>query len=451
MKMEDMIMVSVDDHVVEPPHLFDDHADPKFKDRMPQLVRRADDTQVWKFEGRTLANVALNAVVGRRKEDYAAEPTNFEQIRKGTWDIDARIDDMDANGQLAGMNFPSLFGMAGQVLIGIEDKDVAYAACRAWNDWHIDEWCARHPGRMIPLGILPLWDPELSAREARRLAGKGCHAVSFPPNPHRDRQGTFHDGHWDPLFKVCDENEIVMCLHFADAEAAVPSPDCPIDTWISNMQLTMYLCASDVVFSPVLRKFKNIRFALSEGSIGWVPYFLERVDVVHGIHSTWTNQHFPDLLPSELFKKHIQTCFIQDATGLKLRHDIGVDNITWECDYPHADTVWPNCPEVLWPSVAGFPDDEINRITHLNAMRWYNFDPFKHIKPEEATVGALRARAKAKGVDLSPMDIKGGSWALHAPDRPISFQDVVDQMKRMGTVSDSTGMGRVAKKMESAE
>jgi len=439
MRMEDMIMVSVDDHVVEPPHLFTTHAPAKYRDKMPQFKVRDNGTNAWEFEGLELSNIALNAVAGRKKEDYRAEPTGFDQVRKGTWDAKARLGEMNVAGQLAGLNFPSLFGMQGQGLLPVANKELAEIVIQSWNDWHIDDWCATAPGRFIPCAQVPLWDPQLAAKEALRVVKKGCHAITFLPNPFQQCCGTFHDGSWDPLFKVCDENEIVVCLHFADSRAAICSPDTPLNAWITNMQPTLMMNASDLLFSPILRQFKNIRFALSEGSIGWVPYWLERIDQVHGIHSGWTNQHF-DGLPSDLFKKHIQVCFIQDNTGIKLRHDIGIGNITWEGDYPHADSVWPNGPEVLWPGVKDLPDDEINKITFENACRWYNFDPFKYEKREESTVGALRAKAKAEGVDLTPLDLQGkGSWARHDDGKPISVRDMMVQMQEMGSMSSKQG------------
>ena len=64
-------------------------------------------------------------------------------------------------------------------------------------------------------------------------------------------------------------------------------------------------------------------------------------------HRAWTHQDFGDKLPSDVFREQVVTCFIDDAFGLKNRHEIGIDMITWECDYPHSDTTWPQAPEIL--------------------------------------------------------------------------------------------------------
>jgi hypothetical protein len=120
------------------------------------------------------------------------------------------------------------------------------------------------------------------------------------------------------------------------------------------------------------------------------------------MHAGWTGQDFGGKLPSEVFREHFLTCFISDSTGVALRHEIGVDNICWECDYPHSDSMWPSAPEQLEGVFSRYsvPDDEIAKITHENAMRWYSFDPFASIPRSSATVGALRASVAGHDVSV---------------------------------------------------
>jgi hypothetical protein len=154
------------------------------------------------------------------------------------------------------------------------------------------------------------------------------------------------------------------------------------------------------MWSPVLRKFPDLRIALSEGGIGWIPYFLERLDWIYTRHHAWTGQDFGSRLPSEVFRERIVTCFIDDPTGIVIRDRIGVETICWECDYPHSDSTWPTSPEFLMKSLDGVPDTDIDAMTHLNAMRHFRFDPFAVRAREECTVGALRAGAT--DVDTAP-------------------------------------------------
>jgi predicted TIM-barrel fold metal-dependent hydrolase len=151
--------------------------------------------------------------------------------------------------------------------------------------------------------------------------------------------------------------------------------------------------AADLLWSPVLRKFPELTVALSEGGIGWIPYFLERVDRVYKMHRAWTHQDFGDKLPSEVFLERIVTCFIDDAFGVASRHQLNLDMITWECDYPHSDSTWPAAPETVGAYLDGVPGREVAKITHENALRIFSFDAFGHVPKQDATVSALRAQA----------------------------------------------------------
>ncbi len=401
-----MILVSVDDHAVEPPHLFEGRLPERYRDVAPRLVRKEDGTDVWAYEGREIPNIGLNAVAGRPPEEYGMEPTSFDEIRDGCFDIHARVRDMDANGVIGSMCFSSFPQLCGQLFARSKDKDAALAIVRAYNDWHVDEWCGTYPGRFIPLALPPLWDPDEMAAEVRRMAAKGCHAVSFSENPAKLRLPSFHDARWDPFWAACEDEGTIVCLHIgSSSQLVITADDAPIDVLISLQPVNIVQAAADLLWSPVLRKFPNLRVSLSEGGIGWIPYFHERVDWIYTRHHAWTGQDFGGKLPSEVFRERIVTCYIDDPAGLEQRHRVGVETICWESDYPHSDSTWPISPEFALRSfeAASVPDDEINAITHENAMRFFRFDPFTERTREDCTVGALRAGAT--DVDVTPRSV----------------------------------------------
>jgi predicted TIM-barrel fold metal-dependent hydrolase len=400
--IDDLILVSVDDHVVEPPDMFEGRLSGEAAERAPKVVKDGQGRDIWMFEGKPLPNVGLNAVAGRVPEEYGVDPVSFDQMRPGCFDIDERVRDMDVNGVLGSLNFPSIAGFAGQLFMTCDDKDVAIELVRAYNDWHIDEWCGTHPGRMIPCSVPPVWDPQLMADEIRRCAAKGAHAVTFSENPEKLGLPSFHSDHWDPFWKACSDTATVVCLHIgSSSQTVITAMDAPIDTMITLQPMNIVLCAGDLLFSPVLRKFPDLKVALSEGGIGWIPYFLERADYVYKHHAAWTNMDFGKRMPSDVFRDQIITCFIDDAVGMEVRHHLNLDQVCWECDYPHSDSTWPTAPEQAARYLDGLPRDEIDKITHQNAMRAFSYDPFSHIPKAEATVGALRARAT--DVDTTPV------------------------------------------------
>jgi predicted TIM-barrel fold metal-dependent hydrolase len=427
MPLEDLILVSVDDHVVEPPDLFARHLPAAWRSRAPRVERTSRGDDVWVFEGRKLPNIGLNAVVGRPPEEYGVEPTSYGQMRRGCWDVHARIDDMNANGVLASMCFASFPSFAGKLWAACADRGLALATLRAYNDWHVDEWCGAYPGRFIPLGQVPLWDAALAGEEVRRLARKGCHAIAFLDNPTVAQLPSLHAEAWKPLWDACADEGTVVCIHIGSGKGMnFSSMDAPVDVMITCSPIEIVQCAADLVFSPFLRRYPGLRFALSEGGIGWVPYFLHRIDYVYEHHHRWTHQDFGGKLPSEVFREHVITCFIDDPVGVGLRHEIGIDGITWECDYPHSDSTWPKAPEVLWRSLADLPEAEVRKISHENALRAFRLDPFAHRDRAECTVGALRAQAGH--VDLSPIVGAGGEPPAQGPPRPVTAGDVARQL-----------------------
>jgi len=403
--VDDMILISVDDHVVETPGLFDRHVPERWRDQAPRVERR-DGFDVWTFDGRDVPNIALNAVAGLPPHRYGIDPTSFADLRPGTYDVDARVRDMDANGVLASMCFPSFPQFCGQLFARTDDKELAHVMVQAYNDWHIDEWCGSHPGRFIPLAIPPLWDPELMAAEVRRGSAKGCHAVTFSENPAKLGHPSWHDPYWDPFFAACADTGTVICLHIgSSSDMVLTAMDAPVTVQMSLQPVNIMQCAADIIWSRVPQRFPAIRFALSEGGMGWVPYFLERADFTYQHHREWTGVDLGGRMPSEVFRDHVLTCFIDDPAGIAQRHEIGVERITWECDYPHSDSTWPESPERLAPSLAGCTPEEVAMITHENAMRWFSFDPFAHRPKAECTVAALRATATDWDVSMRDLDL----------------------------------------------
>ena len=432
MNKDDMILVSVDDHIVEPPDMFRNHLPKKYLDEAPRLVHNADGSDTWQFRDVVIPNVALNAVAGRPKEEYGLEPQGLDEIRPGCYKVDERVMDMNAGGILGSMCFPSFPGFAGR-LFATEDHDFSLALVQAYNDWHVEEWCGAYPARFIPMTLPVIWDAEACAKEIRRNAKRGVHSLTFTENPSAMGYPSFHDlEYWKPMWDALVDTDTVLNVHIGSSgRLAITAPDAPMDVMITLQPMNIVQAAADLLWSNPIKAYPDLKIALSEGGTGWIPYFLDRVDRTYEMHSTWTGQDFGGKKPSEVFREHFLTCFISDPVGVELRNQIGIDNICWEADYPHSDSMWPGAPEQLSEVLEAnsVPDDEINKMTFENAMRWYHWDPFSHIARDQATVGALRKAAEGHDVSIQALSHheKGSRGeALHAAargnsgDQPVS-------------------------------
>lgn len=396
MRVEDLILISIDDHVVEPPNMFDAHVPAKYKDQAPKNQKNEWGHDVWTFQGQAMGTVGLNAVVTWPKEEWGLDPTGFAEMRPGAYDIHERVRDMNRNGIFQSMCFPSFAGFSGRYFQQAEDQDLALIMLSAYNDWHIDEWCAAYPGRFIPLAIVPVWNQKAMVAEVRRVAAKGCRAITMPELPHIQGLPSYHDlEYWGPLFDACSELGVVMCLHIGQGFAAINmAPGAPIDNMIILATQVSTLAAQDLLWGGAFFKYPDLKIAWSEAGIGWIPFYLDRCDR-HYTNQVWLGHDLKGKMPSEIFREHSLACYVTDPTALKVRHEIGMDIIAWECDYPHSDSIWPDAPEFLINEFngAGLTDAEMNKITWENTARFFDLDPFSIIKKEHSSVGALRALA----------------------------------------------------------
>jgi predicted TIM-barrel fold metal-dependent hydrolase len=369
-------LISVDDHLVEPPHLFEGRLPAHLQDRAPRVEVDDVGMEYWSYDGERHYKVGLNAVVGRPREELSFEPTRFDEMRRGAWDIDARVHDMDLNGVYASLNFPSsLAGFAGQrYQLGVSDPELALAVVRAANDWHLDEWAGTHPGRIIPCQIPWLLDPDGAAAEVRANSARGFHAITFPELPERLGLPSLHTGYWDPLMAACEETGTVVCLHVGSSSSApTTSSDAPADTIGVLFFGWAMFAAVDWLYSRIPVRFPGVRICLSEGGIGWVAGLLDRLDHVERYQHMYGTWDGIDLSPAEVLQRNFWFCAIEDRSGLEQRHRIGVDHICLESDYPHQDGTWPDTQEILRAQLGGFPADDVRKLTWENASNLFDF------------------------------------------------------------------------------
>lgn len=388
------LIISVDDHVLEPPDLWQSRLPARFRDRGPRIERKrmvhselafqeSDDGQwcdVWRYDDLSLPLLMLNAAVGFDRLSFGL--TTFDEVRPGAWRQAERLADMDSDHVEAALCFPNtLPRFCGQTFAEREDKELALLCVQAYNDWMIDEWSAGAArGRLIPLTMVPLWDAGLAAAEVRRCAGKGSHAITFTENPEALGYPTLYaDRYWDPLFQACQDTQTVICMHVGSS-SRMPTTTTgaswlmgPILDWTNSMTSML-----DYVFSGAMERFGGLTLAYSEGQVGWMPYVLERADKV------WEEFRGEDLAnplafpPSTYVRGRVYGCIFDDDTGLRNRDAVGMDQICFETDYPHAQATFPHTAHALEKMCrrADLSDEEIYKLARGNAIRAFGLERF---------------------------------------------------------------------------
>lgn len=389
-------LISVDDHLLEPPMLWQDRVPAQHRDAAPRLVSDWSGDH-WLYDGRRVEIAGLAAAAGIPREKVSEDSIRYAEMRPGCYDAQERLVDMDEAGILASMCFPSFTGFCGQIFTQARDRDLALLCVRAFNDWMVDEWCATAPDRFIPLMIMPLWDARESVIEIERCAARGVRAISFPENPTHLGLPSIHDAqeYWYPVLNAAHDADMVICSHIGSSTNMVPctSADAPgfvAKSWFAGVLPSGSML--DWLFSGWFERLPRLQLVLSEGGIGWIPYFLQNAEYNLDRHRAWCAKRgyriadskgvdrrlatdFEHIDVRKLFREHIHGCFLDDVHGIRSIDEIGVENVMIETDYPHSDTTWPRSIEMARRHLAGLREEDAHKILRGNAERVFHFTP----------------------------------------------------------------------------
>jgi predicted TIM-barrel fold metal-dependent hydrolase len=367
-------LFSVDDHICEPADTWISRVPAKYRDQAPHIVREGD-REVWLYEDTRNPTTGLNATAGKDREEWETDPINFDDMIPGCYQPEARAKDLASEGIMASIAFPTLPRFGGALFPSFKDKDLADVCVRAWNDFMFD-WCSVAPSMFVPMGIVQLWDVDLAVKEVERNLDRGMRAICVPEEVSVLGLPSYFSGAWDPLFALCQEAELPVCMHIGSSGWQPFRPaEAPASLSIAISFVATQTHAVGMMYGSVCRKFPDIKIVYSEGGIGWVPAALERADRMYKRHRYWDGSiDNEDLLPSEICRRNMWFCMIDEPFGLANREIIGIDKIFWECDYPHSSCIWPGTQAIVDDLFKGVPDDDFAKITYQNAEKIFKWE-----------------------------------------------------------------------------
>ena len=388
-------LISLDDHVIEPPNVWASRLPARFRDVGPRVEELPEGevaleggrfrerpgtagraVSYWRYEDLFMSVKRLSTAVGFPDDAVTLGGVSYDEIRPGCWQVGPRIEDMDANWVESSLCFPNFPRFCGQTFAEAADKELALLCVRAYNDWMVEEWCGTSGGRLLPLCLVPLWDADLAAEEVARNAARGVRAIAFSEIPAFLGLPSVHSGYWEKFFSACEDTGTVLCLHIGSAtKMPRTSDDAPDAVAVSIGFGNSCASLADFIFSGVLERHPKLQLVYSEGQIGWIPFFLERADDVWQTHRGWSfeNDAVPER-PSTYYYRQVYGCFFCDHHGVESLARVGVDNVTFETDYPHADSTWPHTKKLAEEMFAELDDDTIHKIVRGNAIRLLGLD-----------------------------------------------------------------------------
>lgn len=390
-------LISPDDHIQVPAHTFTDRMPAQFRETAPRIKRlkgKADlgagDIQfiasdeghwadVWHFDDKQVPLVRIAAAAGYDRREVDGRPVTYDDMHPACFDPHERLKAMDLAGIDASVCYPNMFvRFCGQTFSFAKDKELGLACIRAYNNFIHEEWCSGSNGRLVPMGLVPLWDIDLAVAEAQRLTGLGFRSITFPEGPHRLGLPSIFSGYWDRLFTECAKSGLVLSLHIGtggfpmlakDGSGAVPNVMASF-----NAGYTM----TDWLFSGILPRLPDLKIVLAESQLAWVPYVLSRADFVW---EEMRGEGFTDISadkmpqpPSHYFRQNMYLTFFRDPIGLTLLDEIGADNVMFEVDFPHTDTSWPSSHEIATEMTSGLSETVARNVVAETARQLFRIE-----------------------------------------------------------------------------
>lgn len=380
----DIIPISTDDHAWEAPDTWTARVDAKFRDRCPQLVD-IDGEDWWVYNGERVRKVGTGAAA---MLENRGEVKRYYDAPAAVYDPAERLKVMDEDGVAVEVLFPQAAGFGGGPFVStVGEEDLRIACIRAYNDWLAEEWSDFSP-RFVAQCLAPMWDANLAAEEVRRAHALGHRAIVWTAAPQAFGFPHFNDPYWDVLWGTLQELDMPVALHIGSAKGGVPIWDefsfFRRLAMVSTTAITSNVnVMANLLFSGVLDRFEELKFISVESGLGWVPYLLETAD------HQFEQQHLWDegmtMRPSEYFRRNCYVNFWFEASGIALRHMIGVENIMWEADFPHPTSTYPHSRKALETSLAEVPAEEQKKMVETNAARVFHVDVESLDLPESVT------------------------------------------------------------------
>ena len=357
-------IVSADTHVFEPPNLWVEYLEIAYKAKAPRIVN-GPEADMFVCEGLPTWQLNAGFVAGRRNEEIRRTGQRFERdVPKGAWEPHARIKEQEKDG----VDAEVLYATLGMHLFRLQNVDFQAACFRAYNDWLAD-FCSAYPTRMKGVGLLTGNDINRDVVEMRRIRQRGLVGVMLSVYPDEDRP--YSSPEYDQLWAAAEELDMPVILHPVTERGR---PVTKTFTQALNNDISIRTSIAQMVVGGVFERFPTLKIVSAENDLGWLPYFLERLDYLLERRKVLYQPVLSGkYAPSELVLRNVFFTFIRDHSWVPSRKCLRLDHIMWGSDYPHTDSTWPDSRKVLQEALAGLPHEERQQVTLDNAIRLYGF------------------------------------------------------------------------------
>jgi len=385
MDIRQLRIIDVDAHITEPPDLWTSRAPARFRERVPRVVEN-NGTRSWSFDGELLGRQNLSSVI--RPGGGKTPGTAFFEFERGdihpaSTDMQARLEVMDQLGIWAQVLYPNVAGFGAQTFAKIGDPELRRLCVTLYND-AMAEIQQNSKGRLLPMALMPWWDPAASAAEVHRTAASGLRGVNICSDPQLRGAPELWQPQWDPFWEACAEHKQPVNFHIGASEQLMdwygtsPWPGLDAERKLAIGSAMIFMAngrvLANLIYSGVLERYPSVKFVSVESGIGWIPFFLEALD--YQLYESAPNVVSSlSILPSEYFKRQVYGCFWFENRGLKASLEaLGATRVMFETDYPHPTCLYPDPIKTVEKALSGLDDATQRRVLQDNAAELYRVD-----------------------------------------------------------------------------
>ncbi len=379
--MADYPIISANSHIVEPPDMYQSRIEPRFRDRAPRMERRKTpggrDYDAWVIDGMQVGTLGAVMQAGQRFEDPSAIDFLgvWEDVRKGAYTPDAMLRENEDDGVWGSVLQPS----QGLFWYRLPDSALLSEICRCYNDW-IADFCKANPARLKGIAMLNVDDVDDACQELERCKRLGLVGAFIPVSPQPDEP--YRHPIYERFWWTAQDANMPLLLHIGTPRGGVPGCEFTMNlgeltgAGRSTTDYWVRYSLGAMLFAGVFDRFPRLQIGSVEHEASWIPHWLKQMDFTYLERPVFTKgwKSRDGMLPSDYWKRNMFVEFMEDDLGIQLRDRIGVDNMLWGSDYPHAEATWPKSQQFLGRIFDGVPAGDARKITCDNAARMFGFN-----------------------------------------------------------------------------
>lgn len=365
-------ILSSDSHVIEPPDLWVERLPAGLRDRAPRVVSEAEG-DYWYVDGLPSNSFAGGAQAGQRFEDPSAlrSAARFDEVMPGAYlPAEHLVDNL-----LDGIAGSVLYPTEGLLLFGVADVPFLHALCQAYNDW-IAEFCAHDPARLKGVAMVPLDEVDWAVAELERARALGLAGAMIPVAPLP--QDSYGQPHQERFWAAAADLGLPLSLHIGTNRGGLAKPGefrSVSPSAVVNADHWVRMALADLILSGVFERHECLRVGTVEHELGWIPFFLDRLDYTYTqrAHRPGWHRFASGPLPSDFFRRNVFASFQEDARGVADRDLIGLGGLMFGSDYPHTESTFPRTRDVVSTMLDGVAADAADAIAWRNCATLYGF------------------------------------------------------------------------------